>query len=461
MNAVENKNETMNEDLIDTRFRRYLEETNRFQSYLYSYPHKTAYRPFEEKIDLKKLWAPENKNALYLYTHIPFCKMKCSFCNLFTVSHPKEDLVQLYLEKIQLEAEVVKDNLGRFQFAGYAVGGGTPSHLSIPQLEQLFSVYTNTLGVDLKNTPGSFEISPDTINDEKLRFLSEHGVQRLSIGIQSFIESEARSVGRVQPETVMEPLLEKITRYGFPIFNLDLIYGIAGQTPETWLASLNKAVQFEPTEIFLYPLYIRPLTSLYKKRASIAISPNKDIRELLYQIGRDFLLAKGYVQDSMRLFRKPVKGLLASSEYSCQEDGMIGLGTNARSYTTDVHYSTEYAVAKPQVAAIIDNYVSKNRNDFSSAHYGIRLSLDDRKRRYLIKSLLKQQGLDGAHYQSIYGTNVYKDFPELNTLVSMNLAHQQDQRLQLKGNGLAYSDLIGHWFISASVKNKMQEYVAR
>ncbi len=161
-------------------FRHYLEETNRFQSYLYSYPHKTAYRPFEEKLDLKALWAPEKKYALYLYTHIPFCRMKCSFCNLFTVSHPGEDLVSLYLKKVQLEAEVVRDTLEDFRFAGYAIGGGTPSHLDVRQLEQLFSVYTDTLGVDLQNTPGSFEISPDTINDEKLSFLSQHVVKRLS-----------------------------------------------------------------------------------------------------------------------------------------------------------------------------------------------------------------------------------------------------------------------------------------
>lgn len=437
-------------------FRRYLEETNRFQSYLYSYPHKTAYRTFEEKLDLKTLWATEKKHALYLYTHIPFCRMKCSFCNLFTVSHPKEDLVNLYLKKIQLEAEVVRDSLGDFNFAGYAIGGGTPSHLDISQLEQLFTIYTDTLGVDLKNTPGSFEISPDTINDEKLTFLSQHGVQRLSIGIQSFIEAEARSVGRVQPETVIEPLLEKISSYQFPVFNLDLIYGIPGQTVETWLASLQKAIQFQPTEIFLYPLYVRPLTSLFKKHISIQ---NEDIRSTLYRIGRDFLQTNGYAQDSMRLFRKQVAGLRESSEYSCQEDGMIGLGTNARSYTTDVHYSTEYAVSKPNVAAIINDYVAKERADFMTASYGIRLSEDDRKRRYLIKSLLKAQGLDAAYYQGIYGTDVYADFPELQTLLEMKLARESGGRMQLHGEGMAYSDLIGHWFISPAVKQKMQEYV--
>ena len=256
----------------------------------------------------------------------------------------------------------------------------------------------------------------------------------------------------------MEPLLEKLAAYQFPIFNLDLIYGIPGQSTQTWLASLTKAVQFEPTEIFLYPLYIRPLTAMFKKRDGLG---DTDIRATLYQMGREFLLEHGYVQDSMRLFRKPLAGLRESSEYSCQEDGMIGLGTNARSYTTDVHYSTEYAVSKPDVAEIISKYVAKERTDFMTTSYGIRLSEDDKRRRYLIKSLLKAQGLERAHYRALYGTDVYSDYPELSILTEMALMSEDVDRLRLQGDGFAYSDLIGHWFISPTVKQKMQEYVHR
>lgn len=449
----------MNAQRFHNQFHSYLTETDRFQSYLYSYPHKTAYRPFEDKVDLKSLWEEEKKSSLYLYTHIPFCRMKCAFCNLFTVSNPQEDLVTLYLKKLQLEAEVARETLGDFHFSGYAIGGGTPSHLELGQLDQLFSVFTDTLGIDLQETPGSFEISPDTITEDKLSFLSQRGVQRVSIGIQSFIEAEARSVGRVQPAAVIEPLLEKIADCRFPVFNIDLIYGIAGQTPESWIASLNKAIQFEANEIFLYPLYVRPLTSLFKKNGSAR--SREDVRTTLYEIGRDFLQANGYIQDSMRLFRRPTAASYGSNEYSCQEDGMIGLGTNARSYTRNLHYSTEYAVSKQNVAAIINDYVAQTRLDFASAKYGIRLSEDDRKRRHLIKSLLKAEGIDRARYQSLFASDLYLDFPELPTLVEMNLAIEDGVWLRLCGDGLGYSDLIGHWFISAEVKQQMQEYIQK
>jgi oxygen-independent coproporphyrinogen-3 oxidase len=438
-------------------FEHYLKTNSRYQSYLYSYPHKTAYRHFEQPVDLSELWKNEKKDSLYLYSHIPFCRMKCSFCNLFTISNPEADAVALYLNQLKTEASVMRNILGDFSFAGYAVGGGTPSLLEPQQLENLFSIYSDILNVDLANIPGSFEISPETITDEKLQLLSDYGVERVSIGIQSFIESEAKSVGRYQSDNLIHPTLEKIVSYQFPIFNIDLIYGIPGQTTETWLTSLKTAMQYQPAEIFLYPLYIRPLTSLHKKNG-IQIAET-DFRDELYQIGCDFLVSQGYVQDSMRLFRHKSITHSLSSDYSCQEDGMIGLGTNARSYTRDLHYSTEYAVSRPNVNAIVQDYLQKPASAFQQANYGIKLSDDDRKRRYLIKSLLKAEGLHLQDYTHLFQENIFQVFPELNCLADMQLATQDNQKIQLTPEGLAYSDLLGHWFISDSVKTKMQEYI--
>lgn len=438
-------------------FEQYLKSNSRYQSYLYSYPHKTAYRHFEQPVDLKELWKNEKKDSLYLYSHIPFCRMKCSFCNLFTVSNPESEAIEQYLQQLKTEALTMRDILGDFAFAGYAVGGGTPSLLEPKQLDKLFSIYRDILNVDLANTPGSFEISPETITDEKLQLLSDLGVERVSIGIQSFIESEAKSVGRYQTDNFIQPILEKIAGYEFPVFNIDLIYGIPGQTVETWLISLQEAVQYQPAEIFLYPLYIRPLTSLHKKNG-IQVAET-DIRDELYKIGCEFLRSQGYIQDSMRLFRHKSVTQTLGSDYSCQEDGMIGLGTNARSYTRDLHYSTEYAVSRPNVNAIVKDYLQKPAHAFQQATYGIQLTEDDRKRRYLIKSLLKAEGLHLQDYTRQFQEDILQSFPELNSLEDLQLATQDSQTIKLTSEGLAYSDLLGHWFISDPVKDKMNEYV--
>lgn len=440
-------------------FARYLQENSRFQSYLYSYPHKTAYRPFAAPVDLQALWRDEGRDALFLYAHIPFCQQKCAFCNLFTLSHPQPELVHRYLAQLRTEAEVMRQVLGDFQVASYAVGGGTPSLLSLDQLEQLFAIYTEVMGVDLAAAPGSFEASPDTLDPAKIRYLAQRGIQRFSIGIQSFVDEEARAMGRLQPQKETDALLDEIGAAGFPAFNLDLIYGIPGQTEASWRFSLERALAFSPDELFLYPLYVRPLTGLHRK--IIPLAAHEDRRPRLYALACDFLKARGYVQDSMRLFRRAGTAPARDSEYSCQEDGMIGLGVNARSYTRELHYATEYAVAKPRVAAIVQDYLGKSRSDFAWARHGIRLSEEDRRRRYLIKSLLKAEGLECHHYRQVFGSDPQADFPDLERLQELELARIQGPFLRLTEAGMACSDLIGHWFIGPEVQQKMREYQPR
>lgn len=435
----------------EQNFREFLEKSNPFQQYLYSYPHKTAYRPLEKEVALRELWKSEKRDALYLYSHIPFCRSKCSFCNLFSLSNPQENLIESYLETLKREADTVSDFLGDHSFSGYAIGGGTPSLLTEIQLEKLFRIYSDTLNVDMKKLPGSFEISPNTVTLEKLKLIRSAGIDRVSIGVQSFLESEAKLMGRVQPGEKLTKVLRSISSLDFPTFNIDLIYGIKGQTKESMIESLKKAMEFNPNEIFLYPLYTRPLTPLFSLDRT---DGRRDHRMELYKTARDFLFAEGFEQSSMRMFSR--SSGQKSSSYSCQEDGMIGLGVNARSYTKAFHYSTEYAVKRDSSLDILNSYISQK--DFSFASHGIDLSVNEQKRRYLIKSLLKAEGINLSHYKKLFGTDLQSEFPELPVLADMDLTVQNQDQLRLTAEGLALSDLIGYWFISDSVKTKMREY---
>lgn len=165
--------------------------------------------------------------------------------------------------------------------------------------------------------------------------------------------------------------------------NIDLIYGGCGQTVESWLRSVVQAACQRPEEIFLYPLYVRPLTGLDKNGWTW-----DEQRLALYRAGRDALLSRGYEQCSMRMFRlRRASG--GGREDRRQQDGMVGLGAGARSYTAGLHYSTEYAVGRGSVLGVIDDYVGQTGDSFAHAHYGIGLDQHERKRRYLIQSLLQ------------------------------------------------------------------------
>lgn len=425
-----------------------------YQGYLYAYPHKTSYRPFDPRPALADVWRDEPKDALFLYVHIPFCEMRCGFCNLFTRANAPAEQVSAYLKQLRAQAiQVVPEDA---RFAQAAFGGGTPTHLEAAELEELFAICTSVLGARLPGIPLSVETSPATATPDRLEVLRAFGTTRVSIGVQSFLDSEAHAAGRPQRRTEVERALGAIRDARIPALNLDLIYGIDGQTPASWQLSLDAAVAWQPEEIFLYPLYVRPLTGLGRRAVS---RDDWDAQRLaLYRQGRETLLAAGYRQDSMRQFRlSHVRD--DAPDYSCQDDGMIGLGCGARSYTRDLHYSFDYAVGVSEVRAVLDDYLSRPSSDFAYAEVGFTLDDVEQRRRWLIKSLLRAEGLEPAAYRKRFGTDAESDFPQLSTLVENGLA--EPGGLRLTPAGLERSDAIGPWLTSDSVREAMAGYRAR
>ncbi|MFD1494840.1 STM4012 family radical SAM protein [Streptosporangium lutulentum] len=437
-----------------------------YQGYVYAYPHKTSYRPLDPRPSLREVWAGEPQTNLFLYLHIPFCEMRCGFCNLFTRTGAPEELVAAYLDALERQARAVRDALDDPRFVTAAVGGGTPTYLSAAELTRMFDLTERVMGADLRAVPLSVETSPATATTDRLTVLAERGTTRISIGVQSFIDAEARAAVRPQRREEVEAALGSIREVGFEALNIDLIYGIDGQTEASWRYSLDAALAWKPEEIYLYPLYVRPLTGLGRRARDW-----DDHRLALYGQGRDHLLAAGYEQVSMRMFRLP--GQVSATEYRCQSDGMVGLGCGARSYTSRLHYSYEYAVGAGQVRAIIDDYVRLAPGEFEVANVGFRLGEDERRRRHLIQSLLQAEGLDLAAYRERFGVEVVTGFrEELDRLAERGWLEWDGPaageggaagtgRLRLTPEGLARSDAIGPALFSGRVRELMAGYEAR
>lgn len=431
-----------------------------FVAYCYAYPHKTAYRPFAPPRPLSHLWRDESRESLFLYIHVPFCEYRCGFCNLFTQSQPSASAATRYLDTLRREAEAVAESLGDTSFARLAIGGGTPTQYSVEQLDELFGIAAS-LGA--QTLPTSCEASPATLTAEKLQLLRERGVTRLSLGVQSFDESDAKSLGRPIRRGELDHALELIQAIRPPVVNLDLIYGAESQTVESWLATIDEAVSHGPEELFLYPLYVRPLTGLMGRGVGESGGggwEERDDRTRLYLAGRDRLLEHGYRQCSMRMFQRGVEPS-GEPEYRCQADGMVGLGCGARSYTRRLHYSREYAVSSSAVAGILADYLTRDRAAFSSVDYGFELNEDEQRRRWLILSLLQADGLELAGYRRRFHGDSLGDFPQLLGLVERGLAELSEERLRLTPLGLAWSDAIGPRLYSQSVSQRMEAYTWR
>ncbi len=428
-----------------------------YVSYTYAYPHKTAYRRFSTPVPLADLWRHEKRDAVFLYLHIPFCEMRCGFCNLFTTVDPSAHLTPSYLEALERQARHVRATVEELEIVRMAIGGGTPTFLDTADLARLFSIARELFGVQPGSIPTSVETSPLTATPEKLRLLRDNGVDRISIGVQSFIEAEARAAGRPQKTVVVEQALDAIRGLNFPLLNIDLIYGLPGQTVESWLSSLRMALRYHPEELYLYPLYVRPLTGLERTGVELPMH-ERDIRLTCYRIARELLLAEGYTQVSMRMFRAAHAPVETGPVYCVQDDGMLGLGCGARSYTRTHHYSNEYAVGAHTIRSILHTYATTPGEAFAFAHHGYVLNDEEQRRRYVLKSLLEAGGLSLSAYQQRFSSQALADLPILHELLEFGLATIEEEMMLLTPAGLERSDTIGPWLYSLSVQQLMKEY---
>ncbi|MEN8447612.1 MAG: coproporphyrinogen III oxidase family protein, partial [Cyanobacteria bacterium J06555_13] len=254
--------------------------------------------------------------------------------------------------------------------------------------------------------------------------------------------------------------IARIRQAHFPILNLDLIYGLPEQTVESWLQSIRTALAHQPEEIFLYPLYVRPLTGL-----GLSDKDWDDRRLACYRAGRDYLLAAGYEQVSMRMFRAPHYPTIVGPHYTFQNDGMVGLGCGARSYTRSRHYAYDYAVNAKAIKSILNAYIAHTHQDFDTVNYGFKLNREEQQRRFILLSLLADQGvafqgIDRKIYRDRFKSDVTHDFPILQDLQNLGLLEQQ-QHIYLTPLGLERADAIGGHLFSNNVHQLMKNYALK
>jgi coproporphyrinogen dehydrogenase len=420
------------------------QQISRYVSYMYSYPHKTAYRTLTPQVSLSPYLERLEGREASLYFHIPFCAHKCGYCNLFSQQCCDAERISLYLHTMRRQGEQLSVAAQALKFTSFAVGGGTPLILDEGQLEELFCL-AELFGVHPSRVFTSVETSPEYTQKSVLRQLRARGVERLSMGVQSFNETELKKLKRRPGLGTVVGALENIVEAGFPQFNLDLIYGIEGQTVESFMRSLNTALTYRPNELFIYPLYVRPGTR-------IDVRSTDDIGYAIYKSARELLVGQGFVQTSMRRF---VRRETTETEFSCGDEVMLSCGAGGRSYLGNLHYATPYAVRQQAIADEIDHYI--RTTDFMTAANGFLLSTEEMQIRFIIKNLMYYRGVDLAEYEKRFGEkpdrNLFREFTDRGWI------EETGRIVRLTEEGMAYSDYIGQAFISPVVRKLMSEYV--
>jgi len=272
--------------------------------------------------------SPLGRTGGAIYIHIPFCKQACHYCDFhFSTSMKKKDEMVLALAK---EIRMRKSEFKNETIETIYFGGGTPSRLQIADLRlQIDSIYKNYTVA--QNPEITLEANPDDLSKDYLIELSKIGINRLSIGIQSFFEDDLLMMNRAHNSVEALECLKEATKY-FDNISLDLIYGIPGMSNEKWKQNIETALSFGIPHISSYALTVEPKTALNKLIQTGKIAKlNDEVAEEHFYILVETLEANGFIHYELSNFGKENYFSKNNSAYWLGKK-YIGIGPSAHSY---------------------------------------------------------------------------------------------------------------------------------
>lgn len=268
------------------------------------------------------------------YIHIPFCRSRCHYCD-FTSYANKKIQINSYLNALEAEFKLKRSChlplATCHSFDTLYIGGGTPSFLSIKQIEKLLEIINLHLGPIKKFKEITFEANPDSLSMTKIKILKTAGINRISLGLQTTNDKLLVKLGRNARMRDFTKAYSNLKTAGFKNINIDIMCGIPGQTLKDLKETLSLIIKLKPSHISIYGLEIHKGTVFYKKK----IKPDGDMAFEMYEIARKTLTKAGYEHYEISNFAK--KGQQSKHNMNYWRSGeYIGFGCSAASYLNGV-----------------------------------------------------------------------------------------------------------------------------
>jgi oxygen-independent coproporphyrinogen-3 oxidase len=265
-----------------------------------------------------------------LYVHVPFCLTRCGYCD-FNTYEGLDHLKSGYVEALAREASMHASEWEGVEFVSVFFGGGTPTTLLPDVLGGLLSAFRDAFRLT-EDVEVTVEANPDTVDEPYLAALRAFGVNRLSMGAQSFDPLVLSALERVHSPTSVRAAFRAARSAGFHDVNLDLIYGANGETLESWDRTLRETVALGPEHVSAYALTIEPGTPLGRKvAAGLVPAPDPDLQADRYEVACDVLRSAGYEHYEVSNWAKPGHRCRHNLGY-WQGRPYLGLGAGAHSY---------------------------------------------------------------------------------------------------------------------------------
>lgn len=446
------------EPISESLIRQYDVSGPRYTSYPTADRFVEAFSPedYIQALEQRHAGAAALALPLSLYVHIPFCESLCYYCACNKIITKHHDRAQAYLRYLNREIDMHVRHMGAGQVVSQLhFGGGSPTFLSDDELRELMGMLKRNFTL----APGgeySIEIDPRTIDAGRLDVLAELGFNRLSFGVQDFDPEVQKAVHRIQPAEQVFALVDAARKRGFASVNVDLIYGLPEQTPESFDRTLAQIGELRPDRIALYAYAHLPERFKPQRRISSVEIPTAAAKVSMLARSMASFMQAGYVYIGMDHFALPEDSLAIAKRqgrlhrnfqgYSTQPDcDMIGFGVSSigrvgATYSQNAKTLEEY-------------YDFLDQGQFPVVR-GLALSRDDLVRRAVIMALMCQGRLS---YESIelaylidFKTYFAKEMAVLQAQVEQGLVSLEDTCIQVTGKG---------WFFVRAVAMVFDRYL--
>jgi oxygen-independent coproporphyrinogen-3 oxidase len=369
-----------------------------------------------------------------LYIHIPFCKMKCHYCDFPSYSG-KEGLMIDYAKALSEEIEVsCQDKIISTIF----IGGGTPTYLCIEGWEIIEKSIKKLNRIE-EGFEFTIEGNPKTFNEEQLKIFKDMGVNRISMGLQAVQQCHLKSLGRIHSLEDFKHSYEMLRNFGFNNINVDLMFGLPNQSLNQWKETLTQVVELNPEHISCYSLIIEEGTrffDLYEKDKLIL--PSEEVERNMYAEAINFLTSKGYHQYEISNFAKDKLECKHNKIYWNLEN-YIGCGSSSHSYVNGQRYRNEEKITpyimdiKSKKSAVVE----RNTN-----------SLKDDIEEFMFLGLRKIEGISVEEFSRRFNISIFEKYNDvINKYINLNLLNLEGNRLYLTKRGIEISNQIMADFI--------------
>lgn len=374
------------------------------------------------------------EKKLGIYVHIPFCKSKCAYCDFYSFKPRSEDMMRRYVSAIGEHMKRYAGAVKEYHVNSVFIGGGTPTVLPpdalVSLVRQIKHLYPLTPRAEF-----TVEANPATVDLRTLRRLRRAGVNRISFGLQSADDGELRQLGRIHTREQFEETYRAARKAKFTNINIDVMFGIPGETMESLMRTLGYVISLAPEHISLYDLRLEEGTPLYNNRAAYNF-PGEDAEADMYLTAVEYLASAGYAQYEISNFAKPGKQSRHNMKYwNCEE--YLGFGAAAHSYFG----GTRFSFVKN--AGMYVQAIEQPDSEINITEINETVDESERIGEYIMLRLRLRAGIDDREFRKRFGRSFFSMYgTKLAKYVTGGYAIRTDRVFALTPKGLFVSNYI-------------------